>query len=87
MDPFGMCPSNNNEVLRWRAEKENAEARVQLALSKECCKLLMSQSDPVNSLGIDREALGVLLSFTQHHDTARLRREAEAYLNRHRAIP
>lgn len=81
MNEFGMYPTNNDEVRRWIAEKENATARMELAKTRECCRLLVSQYDPVFSLGIDREKLKVLLSFVQHHDTARLRRECEALLN------
>jgi hypothetical protein len=78
MNEFGMYPSNNDTVRRWMAEKENAEARLQLAKTRECCNLLVSQYDPVCSLGIDRKALKVLLDFIQHHDPARLRRECDA---------
>lgn len=80
MNEFGMYPNNNDEVSRWIAERENATARVELARTRECCRLLVSQYDPVSSLGIDREKLKVLLSFVQHHDTNRLRRECEALL-------
>lgn len=78
MNEFGMYPSNNDTAKRWMAERENAEARLQLARTKECCHLLVSQYDPVFSLGIDRKALKVLLDFVQHHDPARLRKECEA---------
>lgn len=80
MNEFGMYPSNNDTVKRWMAEKENADARLALARTRECCALLLSQYDPVFSLDIDRARLKVLLDFVQHHDPARLRREAEALL-------
>ena len=80
MNPFGMYPNNTEEVRRWEAERENANARLALARTKECCRLLVSQYDPVYSLGMDRDALKILLSFVTHHDPARLRREVEAYL-------
>lgn len=78
MNEFGMYPSNNDAVRRWVAERENADARLALARTRECCNLLVSQYDPVASLGIDRQVLKVLLDFVQHHDPARLRREIEA---------
>ena len=78
MSEFGIYPSNMAEVKRWMAERENADARLNLARTRECCKLLVSQYDPVFSLGIDRDALKVLLDFVQHHDTSRLRRDCEA---------
>jgi len=87
MNEFGMCPNNTDEVKRWEVERENADARLQLALTRECCRLLVSQYDPVYSLGINRDALKVLLDFVQHHDTSRLRRECEAIkTNVHRGL-
>ena len=80
MNEFGMYPSNTDAVRRWEAERENAGAQLQLALTRECCKLLVSQYDPVHSLGIDRAALKVLLDFVLHHDPQRLRRECEKLL-------
>ena len=80
MNEFGMYPHNNDAVRRWTAERDNADARMQLAAVRECCKLLVSQADPVQTLGIDRDALKVLLDFVQHHDPQRLRREVEQYL-------
>ena len=80
MNEFGMYPSNTDEVRRWSAERENATARLELARTHECCRLLISQHDPVHSLGIDRSVLKVLLDFVRHHDTQRLRRECEAIL-------
>ena len=80
MDEFGMYPNNIEEVRRWSAERENAAARLDLAKGRECCRLLIAQYDPVDSLGIDRAALKVLLDFVWHHDTRRLRRECEALL-------
>lgn len=77
MNEFGMYPSNSDAARRWAAECENAGAQRELALTRECCKLLVSQYDPVHSLGIDRAALKVLLDFVQHHDPQRLRRECE----------
>lgn len=80
MSNYGMYPDNTEEVRRWQAERENASAKVRLAMTKNCCKLLISQKDPVNMLGIDREKLKVLLDFVQHHDSERLREECEALM-------
>lgn len=80
MNEFGMYPSNTDAARHWTAARENATARLELARTRECCSLLVSQHDPVFSLGIDRAALKVLLSFVQHHDTARLRRECETLI-------
>jgi hypothetical protein len=80
MNEFGMYPSNTDEVRRWKAESENASARLELARTRECARLLVSQHDPVFSLGIDRAALKVLLDFLAHHDTARLRRDCELHI-------
>jgi hypothetical protein len=75
-----MFPSNNDDTLRWLAERENATARLELSRTRECARLLLSQYDPVHTLGIDRMKLKVLLDFLQHHDTNRLQRECEAIL-------
>lgn len=80
MDNFGMYPDNYDDVSRWKAERENADARLELARIKHCRQLLISQHEPVHSLGIDRVKLEVLLSFLGHHDTDRLRRDCEALL-------
>ena len=70
----------NDTVRRWMTEYENASARIELARTRECCALLLSQHAPVYSLGVDRARLKVLLDFVRHHDPARLRRECEALL-------
>ncbi len=80
MNEFGMYPSNTDAARHWSAERENADARLTIARARECCKLLVSQHDPVHSLGIDRAVLKVLLDFVWHQDTRRLRRECEAIL-------
>lgn len=61
-------------VARWRAEHENASARLELAEAAECMAYLVSQHEPLHSLGIDRNVMTVLLSFVQHHDKHRLER-------------
>lgn len=66
------------EVARWRAERENASARVALAETEEARAFLLSQHEPVASLGIDREVLRALLDFTRHNDARRLTREVSA---------
>lgn len=66
---------SQTEVARWRAERENATARLALAQADEARAFLLSQHEPVASLGIDREALRVLLDFTRHHDRRRLKNE------------
>ena len=63
------------EVRRWQAERENATARLQMARADEARAFLLSQHEPVASLGIDRATLRVLLDFTVHCDKARLTRE------------
>ena len=81
MNPFGMYPSNTDAVRRWKAEGENAAARLDLERTRECCRLLISQYDPVHSLEVDRKKLKVLLDFVLHHDPERLRRDCEAMLS------
>lgn len=67
--------SAQEEVRRWRAECENASARLELAQNRESRAHLLSQYEPAHSLGIDREVLRILLNFTAHHDVNRMNRE------------
>lgn len=75
MNDLGNLFIAQHEVRRWRAERENADARLELARAKEARANLLSAHEPVASLGIDREVLRALLSYTAHHDEARLKRE------------
>jgi len=69
---------SHTHVARWTAERENASARLDLARASEARAYLISQHEPIHSLGIDRNVLRVLLHFTAHHDKARLTRELAA---------
>ena len=62
---------------RWKAESENASARLEIARIKEHCAYLVSQHEPVNSLGLDRERLRLVLSYIHHGDLQRLLRDFE----------
>lgn len=59
----------------WRAECENASARLELAQWKERMAQLMSQYQPVASLELDRERLRLALEFVRHGDIRRLDRD------------
>jgi hypothetical protein len=74
-DDLGRLFDSQSEVRRWSAERENATARLELARTSEARAYLLSQHEPVASLGLKREQLRVLLAFTAHHDKARLHRE------------
>lgn len=63
------------KTARWRAEWENASARMDLAQRDERAALLLSQHEPVASLGLDRERLRLVLGFLNHGDLARLDRD------------
>lgn len=65
-------------INRWKAEHENATARLELARRDEVAALLVSQHEPVHSLGIDRNALRVLLAYLTHRDVPRMQRELAA---------
>jgi hypothetical protein len=62
-------------VRRWRAESENAAARLELATMHRNIAHLLSQHEPVASLGLDRERLRLVLGFVSHGDLPRLQRE------------
>lgn len=50
-------------ITRWKAECENASARLELARIRERLALILSQSEPVDSLGLDREALRAVIDY------------------------
>lgn len=58
-------------TARWRAESEGASARLEIAQIKERAAYLISQHEPVASLGLDREALRAALSYLWHGDAQR----------------
>lgn len=60
------------EVTRWTAERNYAEARMELAQRKERAAHLLSQYEPVASLGLDREKLSLALEFLVHGDEQRI---------------
>lgn len=64
-----------DQTARWRAERENASARLELAQRNERAALLISQHEPVASLGLDREHLRFVLGYLQHGDMNRLGRD------------
>lgn len=67
-----------NEVTeRWKAELENASARLELARIRERSAFLISQHEPVFSLSINREKLRLILAYLQHGSVDRLLREAK----------
>lgn len=52
-------------VARWRAERENASARLEIAEIKRRMSFLLSQHEPVHGLNIDREVLRKLFLFVE----------------------
>lgn len=60
------------ETRRWKAEHENASARLELARIKERIAELRSQHEPVHAAGLDREKLSALLGYLVHGDMSRL---------------
>ena len=74
-DDFGSY-MHAKDFTNWkRAEWENSIARYELAQQNERCAMLMSQHEPVASLGLDRERLRLVLAFVKHGDLQRLDRE------------
>ena len=63
------------KTRRWTAEWENASARMELAQHNERMARLISQHEPVASLGLDRERLRHVLGYIKHGDLARLDRD------------
>jgi hypothetical protein len=74
-DNFARYLSSQTET-KWRwAERENADARWQLAKMRENAAMLLSQHEPLHGTGIDRNVIGALFSFLAHSDVGRLNRE------------
>lgn len=73
-----------DKTRRWRVEVENATARLELAKIHENCAYLISQHEPVASLGLDREKLRHVLNFIHHGDLERLLREVGG---KHESLP
>lgn len=78
MDDLSDMFAADEVIRRWTAERENASARIALARAARCRAYLLSQHEPVASLGINREDLRVLLHFLAHGDEHRLKREVKA---------
>ena len=75
MSDFARLMIDDEAVRRWRAEAENASARLEIANARRNCAFLLSQHDPVGKLGIDREKLRAVLAFVWHGDVARMERD------------
>jgi hypothetical protein len=54
---------HQDEKRRWMAERENATARYELACIKERLAEMLSQHEPVASLGLDRDALRKVIDY------------------------
>ena len=65
------------EVQRRIADRDAADAKLQLARQSCNAMMLLSQHEPLRGLGLDREKLRHVLSFIKHGDLARLARESE----------
>ena len=63
---------NEEKTRRWSAENENASARLQLARIAERAARLMSQHEPIHSMGVDREQLRRILLHVLENDSINL---------------
>lgn len=75
---FGAYISAQAETRHRRAELENASARLELAQRNERAAMLISQHEPLASLGLDRAKLKSVFAFLQHGDLCRLMRDLQA---------
>lgn len=75
MSDFGRLMIAEEVQRRWRAEHENASARLEIANARLNCAFLLSQHDPVAKLDIDREKLRAVLAFVWHGDVGRMERD------------
>lgn len=63
------------KVNRWEAECNYASAQLDLALIRRNMRHLISQHEPLNSLGVDRDKLRAIFSYVEHGDIMRLEKE------------
>lgn len=67
---LAMAFAQQEQQRRWRAERENATARLELAQIRERLALVLSQHEPVASLNINRDDLRKVIDYvrTGRHD-------------------
>ena len=63
------------KVDRWRAERNYASSQLDLAMIRRNMRQLISQHEPLNSTGIDRDKLRVVFSYIEHGSVKRLETE------------
>jgi hypothetical protein len=76
-DDLAILFSRQDQEARWKAEVENATARLEIAKMNKHCAYLISQHEPVASLGLDRARLRLVLAYIRHGDLSRLTRDFE----------
>lgn len=64
------------EVRRWRAESENASARLELAQIRKRMAFFISQHEPLHGLNLDREAVRKVFTFIERGTFDRTLEEA-----------
>lgn len=62
---FASYLQRQTETKLARAEHEASSVRIELRLMRERCAELMSQHEPVNGLGLDRELVRQVLHYVQ----------------------
>lgn len=65
LNDFAAYLHRQTETKLARSESNAASVTVELRLMRERCAELMSQSEPLDSLGIDREAVRQVLHYVQ----------------------
>ena len=65
------------EVAKWKAERNYTTARLEIATMRKNMRYLISQHEPLNSSDIDREKLRYIFSYIEHGSILRLRKEIE----------
>lgn len=65
MDPhaFSRYMQAKETTARRRGEREAASAQLELALVRERCAEVLSQHEPINALGLDRDAVVKLVRY------------------------
>lgn len=82
MSDFQQLMHADTKVKHRKAECEAADAKLEIARMLRNIAFLLSQHEPVATLGLDREALRRALDFVQHGDVERCLRNFDGQQQR-----
>lgn len=75
MSALNLLFNAEDKVDRWSAEFNYASTKLNLARMNKNMAYLISQYEPINSLGIDRDIIQIIFSYITHGNIKRLERD------------